>query len=289
MEAEFEIYSGALKSPDDPDDCIFEHLAHGPPGYYLSEIPDEFDLREHAPPSRDQGNRGTCAAFTAAAIKEIQENRDCGLNEWMSPEFIYYHRENKPASGMYGRNVFQILQRIGSVPESAYPYQNNGDALPPSDDLYRIAARYRIANYARVTTVEGLKKALLELGPCYLQLPLYKTRPYFWRPSPGENAISGHAVAVVGFTLEGFILKNSWGSDWNRDGCIIFPYDEWGAQWECWVSVDEKTETTRTTNSETRPADKRKTWRRSKKLSKCDTKKLTKRSDICENEKCILM
>lgn len=236
---------GALRSPEDPNDCVFEHLAHGPPGYFLSEFPEEFDLRTFARPSRDQGRRGTCAAFTASAIKEIQEKQDCGFDEWMSPEFIYYHRENKPASGMYGRNVFQILQRIGSVPESVFPYNDNENTPAPTNDMYETAAKYRIANFARVTTVDGLKRALLELGPCYLQLPLYTSRPYFWRSAPGESARGGHAVAVVGFNKEGFILKNSWGSKWNGDGCIIFPYNEWGAQWECWVSIDEKTELNR--------------------------------------------
>lgn len=226
---------GALKSPDDNSDRIFEHLAQGSLGYYINEFPEEFDLRRYSLPSRDQGKRGSCAAFVAAVIKEIQENQDSNFNEWMSPEFIYYHRENKPANGMYGRNVFQILQSIGSVPETAYPY---GNKEAPKKELYDIAAQYRIANFARVITCDGLKRAILELGPCYLQLPLYTSRPHFWRPLSNEKNIGGHAVAVVGFSTAGFILKNSWGSDWNGDGCIIFPYADWGLHWECWVSVD---------------------------------------------------
>lgn len=233
---------GAFKSPDDPTDWIFEHLAKGPPGTYISEFPDEYDLRQYAQPVRHQGDRGSCAAFTATAIKEIQENRDCMFDEWMSPEFIYYHRDNKPASGMYGRNVFQILQRIGAVPESMYPYKSiDSDVIAPNKKLYETAAQYRIANFARVTTTEGLKRALLELGPGYLLLPLHTTRPQFWLPKENEKCSSGHAVAVVGYNRDGFILRNSWGPDWNGDGHIIFPYEEWGRQWECWVSVDEKT------------------------------------------------
>jgi hypothetical protein len=53
----------------------------------------------------------------------------------------------------------------------------------------------------------------------------------------------GHAVVVIGYNKEGFILMNSWGATWNGDGTIVFPYDEWESHWECWVSVDEKTET----------------------------------------------
>lgn len=230
----------ALRSPDDPHDYIYEHLAKAPPGTYLSEFPQEYDLRCHSQTPRQQGARGTCAAFTAAAIKEIQEKLDQGFDEWMSPEFIYYHRANRPAPGMYGRNVFQVLQQIGSVPESMYSYKKNDlDAKPPSKDLYSIAAQYRIANFARVTTCDGLKRALLEIGPCYMLLPLYSFDTYFWRTGDGESVITGHAVTVVGYNREGFIIRNSWGADWNGNGHIIFPYNEWGSQWECWVCIDD--------------------------------------------------
>jgi len=230
---------GALKSPVDPSDYIFERIAQGPVGFYLSEMPEVFDLRTFARPARDQGSRGTCAAFTAATIKEIQETRDCGFEGRMSPEFIYHHRDNKPANGMYGRNVFQIMQKIGSVPEEMYPYDTNDKEIPKAE-LYEFAANYRIANFARVTTIDGLKRALLEMGPCYLQLPLCKARPEFWKCDVNETANGGHAVAAVGYNTQGFILMNSWGPKWNGDGCIIFPYSDWDLHWECWVSVDEK-------------------------------------------------
>lgn len=233
------MIGGALRSPPDDSDWIFERIARGAASDHWEVYPEEYDLRRYSQCPRDQGGRGTCAAFTAAAIKEIQEKLDCDFNAWMSPEFIYYHRNNKPMEGMYGRDVFQILQKVGSVPESIFPY---GENCIPSKSLYNIAQAYRIANFARVTSVEGLKRALVDLGPCYLLLPLYGTRPEFWRPDGRGECESGHAVTVVGYNRDGFILRNSWGSDWNGDGHILFPYNEWGLQWECWVSVDEKTE-----------------------------------------------
>ncbi len=231
---------GALKSPDDPDDCIYEHVAHGFTGYYSTAMPASFDLRPAMYTARDQELRGTCAAFAGATVREIQDARKHISADRISPEFIYFHRQNRPASGMYGRNVFQILQKIGSVPESAYPYNTPDSQF--DENLYEIAAQHRISTYARVTTADGLKRALLEIGPCYLQLPLYNTRPYFWRPEDDEPHHGGHAVAVVGYTTEGFILVNSWGHDWNTDGSVIFPYCEWDAVWECWVPIVDQAE-----------------------------------------------
>src|ERR1700761_6159365 len=114
-----EILAGALLSPRDPDDCIYEHIACGQVTTN-SILPEEFDLRSYMRPARDQGVRPTCAAFCASAMREIQEKKHGVLDEYMSPEFIYFHRENKPGAGMYGRNVFQILQKIGTVPESMF-------------------------------------------------------------------------------------------------------------------------------------------------------------------------
>jgi Papain family cysteine protease len=228
---------GAIKSPEDSRDWIFEGLARG--SGYNNELPPRFDLRKHMRPSRDQGIRGTCAAFTACAITEIHKNIGEGIDEWMSPEFIYYHRDNKPASGMYGRNVFQIMKKIGSVPEKHFPYQKSDVRVRnPSGALYICAQNYRIMSYARVKTVDGLRRALFELGPAYLLLPLYKTRPCFWRDD-GTICSGGHSTTVVGYNETGFILKNSWGPKWNGDGTVIFPYDEWDVLWECWISIND--------------------------------------------------
>ena len=151
---------------------------------------------------------------------------------------------------MYGRDVFRILKRIGSVPESSYPYRADDFAPIPDKTLYDQAAKFRIANFARVITMDGLKRALLELGPCYLLLPLFKKRPQFWQGETDEEPQGGHAVTVVGYTTEGFILRNSWGDKWNGDGHVIFPYNDWSRHWECWVSVDAKSEKTMIDNDD---------------------------------------
>jgi len=286
-----------VKSPVDNRDWVFENLCSGggktikgvirtlrskppiitPPAEFLSPPIDYTDYEE---PIRDQGSRGTCAAFAGAAIKEMYENMRDGRQpatasryfddamhpQWLSPEFIYYHREVRPIGGMYGRNVFKILQQIGTVPEEHYPYsdeirspansprQSTADlslgegnfpqrttegphVARPTVELMAMAAAHRISNYARIDTADGLRQALSSIGPCYMSLPLYRKTAYFWRPVD-DVAARGHAVVVVGYNGSGFILRNSWGADWNGDGHTIFPYSDWKYQWECWVPID---------------------------------------------------
>ena len=312
-------FGGALESPYDPNDHIYEALAEG--DYYIAEMPEEFDLRPFLLNARDQGNRGTCAAFAGATMRELIQNRvvskelvdsptsintlvdtstsvntsvdapasantsvdvpasvntsvdiitpmeintttptDLVCNEakkqmelmnvltggssdvtplmYMSPEFLYWHRDNKPSSGMYGRNVFQIMQKVGCVPEALYKYKNR---IKPTQDLYNVAEIYKIPHYSRVTSLQGLKRALLEQGPCYMQLPLYNNGVEFWKKQdPSDNVHStAHAVTVVGYTKNGFIVRNSWGSDWNKSGYVVLPFDDWPIVKECWVITSE--------------------------------------------------
>jgi C1A family cysteine protease len=226
---------GAMKSPEDRRDWIYEGLARGDP----DDIPTEYSLAEYMGRPKAQGSRGTCAAFVGAGIKAINHRRSTGSELEFSAEFIYYNRQNRPVSGMFGRDLFNILRKYGVPPESKYPYESK---RKPSSSVYNIAQNYRIAAYARVISADGLRRALYELGPCYLLLPLYSTRPRFWRPAEGEECTRGHAVLVIGYTHRGFIIVNSWGPKWNGDGTVVLPFEDWDPDWECWVAMDDEIE-----------------------------------------------
>eukprot|EP01127_Copromyxa_protea_P007833 TRINITY_DN1780_c0_g1_i12.p1 TRINITY_DN1780_c0_g1~~TRINITY_DN1780_c0_g1_i12.p1 ORF type:complete len:130 (-),score=7.83 TRINITY_DN1780_c0_g1_i12:356-745(-) len=129
----------------------------------------------------------------------------------MSPEFISSRRVNRPASGMYARNAFAILQKLGSVRESLFLYQDR-DTKPPKS-VKKASKSARIADYAKINSAQGLKRALLESGPAVIVLPCYSSSEKFWQPVENRVTVGGHAVAVVGYTQSGFILRNSWGDD----------------------------------------------------------------------------
>lgn len=223
--------AGALRSPPDPQDFIYEHVASCPEGVYRTKFPEEFDLRGQAGPVRDQAARETCAAFTGATITTAK------VGETQSAEFIYHHRVNKPKPGMFGRDVMVILQKIGSVSEKLFPYRGDENAPEPDCEMKMIAAKNRISNYAKVESGDGLKRALLENGPGLVILPCYNDTARFWINRGNEEAC-GHAVTAVGFNKLGFVLRNSWGADWNGDGHTILPYAEFDCAWEVWVAAN---------------------------------------------------
>ena len=219
------------KSPVDERDFVAEtiHSAEG-------ELPSTLDLREDLQPIRNQGVQGTCAAQTSACMKEWQEKQDFGFDEHMSPQFIYNNRKNQDSAGMYSRDVMKILNKIGSVSETSYPY-NTFDTI--SDELKEQGRKHVIKGYAAVSTIEGTMRALVKNGPCYLAVPVYNYGGRMWKPLQGEQRIGGHAMTIVGYDEFGFIVRNSWGERWEDGGYTRFPYLDWGLHWEVWTAIDD--------------------------------------------------
>ena len=54
---------------------------------------------------------------------------------------------------------------------------------------------------------------------------------------PGAPLLGGHAYALVGYNEVGFLVQNSWGKDWGRNGCATLPYDDWlQSAYDAWVA-----------------------------------------------------
>ena len=220
-----------LPSPIDPRDYKAETIYPR-----LVKVPASLDHRSVLQPVRDQGTQGSCVAQVGACMKEWQENKDIDFNQYMSPQFIYNSRSTD-GSGMYPRDLMNILRNLGSAPESMFPY---GHAGKPPEEVYEEAKNYVIQHYAQVDTIEGLKTALSKNGPCYGTFPVYNYGNRLWKPSDSTALLGYHAMTFVGYNSKGFIIRNSWGDDWEDDGYTIFPYEDWGFQVECWTTIDSE-------------------------------------------------
>lgn len=223
------------RSPIDNRDIILESVYTEP-----IKLPSKFNLWKKLPGVRDQGSQGSCSAIVASSMKTWQEKADVNFKGYMSAQFVYNNRFNQDAEGMSPRDTFKILQKIGIVPETEYRYGKieSPDEIKP--ELIEMASKYRISGYAQINTLEGLKMALYKNGPCYIAFPIYdENRWDFWKPAfKGEKQKGGHALTITGWNKHGFIIQNSWGSDWNGHGYTMFPYEQWGMQWEIWTTLD---------------------------------------------------
>ena len=54
---------------------------------------------------------------------------------------------------------------------------------------------------------------------------------------PDAALVGGHAYALVGYNEVGFLVQNSWGPEWGRNGCATLPYDDWlESAYDAWVA-----------------------------------------------------
>ena len=222
-----------LKSPLDNRDFTIDKVD--------DNFPEILDLKKMLPSIRNQGSQGSCAAHTAACMKEWQELQDVGFWKHMSPQFIYNNRENQDSEGMYPRDVMRILYNLGCCSEEKYPYGKIESPDNISDFAYNNAKQYKIKGYARIYTINGLKNALYKYGPCLLAVPVYNYGSSMWKKGPGETQKGGHAMTIVGYDEDGFIIRNSWGSNWCNDGYTNLNYNDWECIWEVWSAIDDKT------------------------------------------------
>lgn len=197
--------------------------------------PLTYSLVNDMPPVRNQKSQAACVAFTMCAIVEYFAFRSLGSKLDFSEQFVYNCRTNYPDPGMDIWSAARLLGRYGVPYEKLYPYMRTiGDksSIPPA--VFEAALPWRVKSWARVTTIEDLKSAIVANGPCSIGFPMYNTKRYFWRDD-GTPLQGGHAVAVVGWDEAGFIIRNSWGAGWNGDGYTRYPYSDWGMHWDLWT------------------------------------------------------
>lgn len=222
-------------SPFDSRDIIIESVTHPALTY-----PAVLDLRPDMPPVWDQGVDGPCSSYAAAAIKCWQEKKDYGLTKPLSRYFLYNIRPNKPQKGMNPRMTMKLLQKWGIPLERSFNHRRmkNLEDIPQS--VLDEAANHKIVGYAKINTIEGLKKSLLVNGPAYIALPVYNNSYQFFIPQRRDKMLGGHAAVVVGYNREGFIIRNSWGINWGQRGHCTYYYKDFGVHMEIWTAIDDK-------------------------------------------------
>jgi len=227
------LMNSTIRSPEDSRDWNSESIFDE-----TFNIPLILDLKNNLNKVRNQGSQGTCAAQTAACMKEWQELKDIKFINYMSPQFIYNNRTNQDSSGMFGRDVMRILSKVGSCSEDMYPYNKVEPKENIDPKFYNEAKNYVIKSYARVNTIDSLKRALYLNGPCYISFPVFNYTTRMWRQRNSDKSLGGHAMTVVGYDKDGFIIRNTWGIQWGDNGYCTYPYSDWGCHHEVWTTID---------------------------------------------------
>nr|AAT07057.1 cathepsin L-like cysteine proteinase [Brugia malayi] len=194
-------------------------------------LPDLVDWRTKGAvtPVRNQGECGSCYAFATAAALEAYHKQMTGRLLDLSPQNIVdctWDLGNKGCNGGYMPTAFQYASRYGIAMESRYPYvgteqrcrwqqniavvtDNGFNEIQPGDEL-------------------ALKHAVAKRGPVVVGISGSKRSFRFYKDgvySEGNCGRPDHAVLVVGYGTDRsygdyWIVKNSWGTDWGKDGYV---------------------------------------------------------------------
>ncbi len=235
----------------------------------LSPLPEQFIDFDNIPLILDQGTEGACTGFALAAvinyhlIKNKRVSAASIQKECVSPRMLYEmarRYDEWPGEDYVGssaRGSVKGWTAHGVVKK----WQWEDDMTGPShldESLAKAAMEVPSGAYYRVMhrNIRDMHAAISETGILYATLmvhqgwvnPQEKGRTYDYLHKNKRKKISlpiierkdradgGHAVAIVGYTREGFIIQNSWGEKWGNKGFALLPYEDWMLHSsDCWV------------------------------------------------------
>jgi C1A family cysteine protease len=214
-------------------------LMYAAPMQVLAALPTSADLRSSCPPVYDQGQLGSCTANAIAAAVEFDLMKQ---NEDFMPSrlFIYYNERAIEGtvdsdSGAQIRDGIKSVASQGDCPESGWPYDISKFTNKPPQKCFDDAVQHKAVQYQRtIRDLNQMKGCLASGYPFVFGFTVYQSfesqevakSGHASMPSPGEQAVGGHAVLAVGYddSQGWFIVRNSWGTGWGMQGYFTLPY-----------------------------------------------------------------
>jgi hypothetical protein len=217
----------------------------------LQILPDQIVNCALVPEVLDQGNEGACTGFALAAVINylLGQRR---LQRRVSPRMLYELARRydewpgEKYEGSSARGAMKGWERHGVCRRDLWPDDQHGpqhfDQQRADQAVFTPGGTYYRVNFRQV---RDLHAAIHEVGIVYVTLMVHAG---WGEPGPstvtlksggrGRSTITlpvierkgkadgGHAIALVGYTAQGFIVQNSWGRKWGKQGFALLPYED---------------------------------------------------------------
>ncbi|MHC8320724.1 C1 family peptidase [Pseudomonas sp. GB2N2] len=205
-----------------------------------------------------QGNEGACTGFGLAAVVNFLLWRRDNSSTKTSPRQLYHLAKlydewpGEDYSGSSCRGALKGWHKHGVCAQELWPYTVKPDgSVPafeaPAENWAADAVTRPLGIYYRVEKddVTAMMAALYEAGALYVSANVHKgwalmrpkgqKRPVAAFESMTQlpvikwsaSAQGGHAFALIGYTHQGFIVQNSWSTDWGFSGFAILTFEDW--------------------------------------------------------------
>lgn len=194
----------------------------------LGEIPESQDWRQHGAvtPVKDQGQCGSCWAFSAIANIEGQDFLTNGtLRTFAEQQLVDCDRDqDQGCNGGLMDNAFTYFETNKVMLSKDYPYK----AVDGTCKYVAAEGKFNVKSFKDISQNEGdLAQAVYELGPISVAVDASAFQFYQGGIMSGTDCnyqYLNHGVTVVGYGVENgknfWIVKNSWGLGWGESGYI---------------------------------------------------------------------
>lgn len=186
-----------------------------------STIPDSISYINYLPKVIDQGKKAICVPCSISAYANWIINVETGNNGYdneINYLDIFSKRTNDSNDGMSFKDALHYLRH--------------------NDAVIKSGNRRIVHRYAKIGSELALKQAIVANGPCIGGLPVYNSSiDTFWDEHKGSFE-GGHAIAIVGYNKDGFIIRNSWGKYYGQDGYSLLPYEDFDKFYELWTIIE---------------------------------------------------
>ena len=191
-------------------------------------------------PILNQGNCGSCVAFSTIGTLETQVNIASGIpgmNPAFSAQSLFECGGASCATGWEPDDAAQYLEQTGVPDEACNPYTlgaTGNDVACTSQCSDADSRSTKISGYTTPTSyavdVDTVKAALAN-GPLITTFEVYEDfityQSGVYKHVTGDG-LGGHAVSIVGYddSVQAWIVRNSWGPNWGENGFFRVAYSD---------------------------------------------------------------
>jgi hypothetical protein len=212
-----------------------------PPAFAAVEPKDAVDLRKFATPVGDQGQTSRCSAFAWTHATELVTNMKTGGAPRLSPSFTmlefqrmqgdaqdykYAYAGGDGTTG--GPDPGRLLTEQGTCRQELWP---DSSEIPVTSErvLLADAGKHILPATPLPISLDDARNVLSAGCPVHVSINTGAQfsdigRDGMFNAAEAPSGQHGrHAMLMVGYTGNFYIIKNSWGTDWGDNGYCYVP------------------------------------------------------------------